>query len=51
MIEAPPVTQAQEQPVKKFVHQTLGTAFDNITLKPQTDRLRIEVPEGNLDLW
>lgn len=44
------VTQETEQPVKKFVHQTLGTALDKITLDPQKDRLRIEVPEGNFDL-
>lgn len=44
------MTQEMEPPVKKFVHQTLGTALDKITLDPQEDRLRIEVPEGNVHL-
>lgn len=44
------MTQEMEPPVKKFVHQTLGTALDKITLDPREDRLRIEVPEGNFHL-
>jgi hypothetical protein len=38
--------QETEAPVKKFVHQTRGTALDKITLHPQADRLRIEVLQG-----